>query len=110
MLVVVVAVVVIAVCASLLVLSLFFCAIFAVVVAVCAIFVVVVFFVVVSPTCVAALASLEIDELAVVVPDLDDGHGVVVGSPEVVHLSHYRHQAVGSPSTVDVSGLHIYTL
>ena len=35
---------------------------------------------------VAAVAALEVDELAAVVPDLDHGHGVVVGRAQVVHL------------------------
>ena len=35
---------------------------------------------------VAAVAALEVDELAAVVPDLDHGHGVVVRRAQVVHL------------------------
>jgi hypothetical protein len=54
----------------------------------------------------AAFPSLEVDELAVVVPDLDDGDGVVLGCAEVVHLRQDRHQAEGSPSSVDVASLY----
>jgi hypothetical protein len=53
----------------------------------------------------AAFPSLEVDELAVVVSDLDDGDGVVLGCAEVVHLGQDRHQAEGSTSSVDVASL-----
>ena len=54
----------------------------------------------------AAFPSLEVDELAVVVPDLDDGDGVVLGCAEVVHLRQDRHQAEGSTSSIDVASLY----
>ncbi len=53
----------------------------------------------------AALSPLEVDELTVVVPDLDDGDSVVVRSAQVVHLGQDRHEPEGTPSPVDVAGL-----
>jgi hypothetical protein len=54
----------------------------------------------------AAFPSFEVDELAVVVPDFDDGYGVVLGCAEVVHLGQDRHEAEGSTSSVDVASLY----
>jgi hypothetical protein len=50
-------------------------------------------------------SSFEIDQLAVVVPNLDNSDGVVLGGAQVVDLSHDRHQAIGSPSAIDVASL-----
>ena len=53
----------------------------------------------------AAVAALEVDELAAVVPDLDHGHGVVVWGAQVVDLSHDGDQTIVLASSVDVPRL-----
>ena len=54
---------------------------------------------------VTAVTTLQIDQLAAVVPYLDHGHGVVVGGPEVVGLRHDGDQAVVLAGPEDVPSL-----
>ena len=57
-----------------------------------------------------ALSPLEVDKLAVVVSDLDDGDGVVLRSAQVVDLCQNWHEAKGAASAVDISGLPLRTI